>query len=40
MNSPVDNLWITRPSLRLKPVDNFKVLDLIVYAEAYKSREF
>jgi hypothetical protein len=39
MNSPVDNLWTTRPSLCSKPVDNSGLLDLVVYAEAYKSEE-
>ena len=40
MISLVDNLCITRPSLRSKPVDNFNVLDTYLYAGAYKSREF
>jgi hypothetical protein len=39
MNSPVDNLWTTRPSLCSKPVDNSGLLDLVVYAGAYKSEE-
>jgi len=40
MNSPVDNLWITRRIPRLISVDNYYVLDTYLYAEAYKSREF
>ena len=39
MNRPVDNLWTTRPSLCLKPVDNSGLLDSVVYAGAYKSEE-
>ena len=39
MNRPVDNLWTTRSSLRSKSVDNSGMLDLVVYAGAYKSEE-